>query len=566
MAGPQTPVSATPIQNQYQNAATSVAAMAVGLALSFPGAVVGAVIAAAIWRLTRSPLAIRILTAAVGLGTLVASGSTVIVGWPWRLVAPLATGTPSMLSSFAIARSAMVETALGPTLALLVTISRALWYRTLLGQAHAARDEMTRKARALQPGWTGPAGSSSPGTRGVVDPPGKIRLGVDEAGRNFDLGTDELTQHIFVPGAAGYGKTTTLMRLANGALHLGQAVAIVDCKGGTLGEEARRLAAKHDVPFSIVDPNDPDTLGYDPCTGDPSHIANKLIGAFSFGPEAEIYKNVAMEVVPVIARAIQARGDNVTIDAIYDALGKSGLIQLARTQEGVLRARLMELDESTGVGKAGYSGLQRRLGALMEGRFGPLFEKRPALDWRLVSKEPSVTYIALSATAAGEDVELFGRVIAQDLKQLCDERLRSTPETPMMVMFDEFAALREADQIVDLLLQARQARMPVVVATQYLPEEIRIRLPVLQSGVVIAHRLGHDDAEQIANELGTHKVPFSTAQVDFETGLSEKGSIRMVDEFNIHPNQLRTLPLGTAAVYSRRTERRHIVRIQRDEQ
>ncbi len=291
------------------------------------------------------------------------------------------------------------------------------------------------------------------------------------------------------------------------------------------------------------------------------------MGAFSFGPEAEIYKNIAMEVVPVIARGIQQSGERVTLDALYRVLGQGGLLRLARDlPDGPTRDRLLQLDEDAGrIGAAGNVGLQRRLGALMEGKFGPLFAQQPALDWAAVTQSPSVTYIALSATAAGEDVELFGRVITQDLKQLCSRRLRAeAPLTPVVVMYDEFAALREAQQIVDLLLQARQAKMPVVVATQYLPEEIPIRIPVLQSGVVIAHRLAHDDAEQVANELGTRKVPFSTSQIDYDTGLSEKGSVRMVDEFNIHPNILRTLPLGSAAVYVRRSERRAVVRIQKD--
>ena len=52
-----------------------------------------------------------------------------------------------------------------------------------------------------------------------------------------------------------------------------------------------------------------------------------------------------------------------------------------------------------------------------------------------------------------------------------------------------------------------------------------------------------------------------TAQVDYETGESEKGSVRMVEEFNVHPNAIRTLPVGTAAVYSRRTDRRALVHV-----
>jgi hypothetical protein len=73
----------------------------------------------------------------------------------------------------------------------------------------------------------------------------------------------------------------------------------------------------------------------------------------------------------------------------------------------------------------------------------------------------------------------------------------------------------------------------------------------------------HDDAEQIAKELGTHKVPFTTAPVNYETGESPKGSIRMVDEFNIHPNVLRSLPVGMAAVYAPPTERRALLQVHR---
>jgi len=62
---------------------------------------------------------------------------------------------------------------------------------------------------------------------------------------------------------------------------------------------------------------------------------------------------------------------------------------------------------------------------------------------------------------------------------------------PALIVFDEFAALREAEQIVDLLLQARQARFSVVVSTQYLP----VLKACLGSGLIIAHRLESDDAE-----------------------------------------------------------------------
>lgn len=54
-----------------------------------------------------------------------------------------------------------------------------------------------------------------------------------------------------------------------------------------------------------------------------------------------------------------------------------------------------------------------------------------------------------------------------------------------------------------------------------------------------------------------------TAQVDYETGGSEKGSVRYVEEFDMHPNVLKELPVGMAAVLSRRTGRKALVRVAR---
>jgi hypothetical protein len=73
-----------------------------------------------------------------------------------------------------------------------------------------------------------------------------------------------------------------------------------------------------------------------------------------------------------------------------------------------------------------------------------------------------------------------------------------------------------------------------------------------------------DDAEALANELGTRTVPMLTSQVDFVTGETAKGSVRRVEEYRIHPNLFRDLPVGQAVVFARPSERRAIVRIYRD--
>lgn len=93
--------------------------------------------------------------------------------------------------------------------------------------------------------------------------------------------------------------------------------------------------------------------------------------------------------------------------------------------------------------------------------------------------------------------------------------------------------------------------------------QIPIRSPLLSAGVLIVHALAARDAEEVAHEFGTRTTSSMRAQVDYLTGTSEKGSMRWVEEFNVHPNMLKELALGTVAVYARTTGRRQVVRVHR---
>jgi hypothetical protein len=174
----------------------------------------------------------------------------------------------------------------------------------------------------------------------------------------------------------------------------------------------------------------------------------------------------------------------------------------------------------------------------------------------------------LSTLAANKDVELMGRVLAQDLKQAAHRRLHqlATGEQifPVLTIFDEFAALNEADQLADLLLQARQALMPTVISTQYLPVTVSLRKSCLGAGLLIVHRIEAEDAETIAAQFGTRRATDVTHQVDYATGFSEKGSIHRVERFNVHPNELRNLQTGQVALKSVSKRRYTIAQVHHD--
>jgi hypothetical protein len=549
-----------------------------------PGILIG-VVAAAAWRWHRRPPTYRRIVFAIApLVPLLALRSLVEPAWLWRDM--LANAFPSAVKGVdgaLVWRSLPVEALAGPIILELFGIATMLARRTLGGQVR--RDHRLDKQQ-----WRAISGHRGPIDRlqamlpdpqrhsGTAHPSGFVRLGIDaEINRPLDLRLpDELAAHVFLPGASGGGKTTTLARLADGAIANGYGAIFIDCKAGALGATARALAARYNLPFYVVDPDEPDSLGYNPCSGDAPSVSNKLVGAFTYGADAEIYKNIAMEAVPLAVHGLIAAGERATLESLYQAFSPRGLARLAHDLDSSdpsvarLKQRLLELSsrETDRVSKSGQAGLQRRLGALMEGKFGELFRADEVLDWDEALKQPSVTYIALSTLASSEDVELFGRVIAQDLKQVCGRRIKALGQgedvPPALAVFDEFAALREADQLADLGNQARQARMPVVISTQYIPQTIELRKVALSAGLILAHRVEAEDAEALADQFGTRKRNELTHQIDFGTGFAEKGSIRRVDAYNVNPNVLRTLKKGRLALRSVERDRHAIVHVYRE--
>lgn len=578
--------------NTWRDLMLSLGTILICVGIAMPAVVIGAVFAYLVWRITK-PTWVTILAFSVCffLAFYVESGFIAWL-WPWGLFIPgrlyhMLPVVSALPYGIAVERSFGIELEGGPMFLVLwksfLTLREWTLSAGLYRQAREDRDEPSKLDRLIHQY----ADRVVPSAQQYVDPAhprGVIRLGVDKDNRRkaFDLTVADLRLHTFLPGASGSGKTTTLERIADGAIRCGHGLVVIDCKGGSLGASARKLAALHKLPFILVDPladaHDPNAVGYNPCTGSPSDIANKLLGSFTFGEAGEIYKQVGMHAIPLIVRGLVATGRPVTLATIASSCGINDLRVLAHKVETMngdsgagetetaLAEALSELiDDGDTAGKSGVISLKHRLGALTQGAFAPLFTASSYLDWDAALAKPSVVYISLPVTGASEDVELMGRVLLQDLKQVCSRRLRlvgtGAKPNPVLVAIDEFAALKDAKQIIDLLLQARQAEMPLLLATQFFPQDPDLKKAVLQSGLLIAHRLESADAEELAAQFGTRPRWKATYQADWNEGTTEKGSIRAVDEYVIHPNTLRSLKQGTAAVRAVPSDRHAIVEV-----
>ncbi len=399
----------------------------------------------------------------------------------------------------------------------------------------------------------------SPSADAFAHPAGQIRLGIEIATRRpFDLAVPEaMAQHVTLLGLTGSGKTTTAERLAAGAVAAGVALLVVDAKGASLRAAARRLAAAAGIEYREVVPGAPGTLGYNPCAvGSRAQIADKLVSAFTHGPAGQVYRVIATEPLSLLVGGLQGPGEPITLRRLRRELDRTrmpGLAHRARDITPDLADDLADLARRGGVTADAFEGMRSRLGALLHGEYGAVFESDgPQLDLAASLASPGVTYISLPALAVSQDTALMARVLIQDLKQASFERLQHPGTVPAMLVLDEFAALDDPAQINDLLRQAREARVSTVVSTQQLPDPRTahaLRSALLGAGVLIAHRIGPDDAEAVARVIGTQRGVQVTRTFG-DDGEAARRSVRAIDRDTVDPNVMKRLGTGEAVVLS----------------
>ena len=373
------------------------------------------------------------------------------------------------------------------------------------------------------------------------------------------MGLVELERHVTVIGTTGSGKTTTLGRLMDAAMGAGWSVLVVDAKGGRLANVCIALGTTHALPARVWLPGHPASWTYDLCAGEPTAVGNRLVGAFEHGRDGQVYRNLSQALVPMAARALLASGQACTLDSLRFSLDEAHLAGLARREADIaVKAELVAMLQD-GLHRKALSGLVGRFRSLRYGGFGPwLLPSEHTLDLADCLKSSGVTYLGLPATAASEDVALVGRVLIQHLKQLAYAGLWAEQPHPGLVVFDEFASLGEAVQLIDLLLQAREARLAVVISTQQLPKEPVLRKALLGAGVLGVHQVGApEDAEAVARALGIRSGTEIVRQIQLgPTGPIARRLLRGRESFLVSPDQLVRLPIGQAAISVRFAQQR----------
>ena len=151
----------------------------------------------------------------------------------------------------------------------------------------------------------------------------------------------------------------------------------------------------------------------------------------------------------------------------------------------------------------------------------------------------------------------------QDLVTAVGDRLGSEGASragTALIGIDEFSAL-DTDNVISLMARGREAGVSVLLATQELADLDRaargLRDQVLGNAAVkIAHRQDvPSSAQTVAQMVGTETVWEHTYQTGRRTLVGEhdtgRGTRRQVEQFIVHPNEIKSLPTGHAVVITK---------------
>ncbi len=358
----------------------------------------------------------------------------------------------------------------------------------------------------------------------------------------FGLTWDQLTQHVILIGATGTGKTVTLLRLAQAAMHL---------PGGNPGEPPPRvlyLDAKglpdrsRDIFLSIATasgatrvaswPEDP-INGF---VGSAEDLRERISGLWD--PQESPFHHA--EAVSLLDLVVHTPPAPTTLDELIRRT-RPGMTAAINDSIGTPDA-IDRKAEALGYTSTQWNSLHLRLKALHATVGSQLDAPAPTL---LDVDAAWASIPGTRAPQAAADITTWLLHLVADLATCGEPR-------PTLVILDEFSAIgtdgRASAAAAGLIERTRSAGVAIVLSSQTTDALGRHRDRLLRTaGSLITHRT--PAPEEIAALAGTETVWEDTHQVD-SLGVRRQTSGRRQEAFRVAPNLIRHLPVGSAVAIS----------------
>ncbi len=387
--------------------------------------------------------------------------------------------------------------------------------------------------------------------------------------RKESLTEGQLNHHVHIVGASGYGKTVLLSHIIKDRITKNKGLMFIDLKGDVetilkfsgYAKEVNRLQDLMIFSLTEKELSTPYNLVSE---GTATQLRDKIM--LSFVWSEEFYKNQSASFLLKLLIGLCWLRDklhiNVTLATILKATESLNFLEALTQKIPDEHQREKEALESCFIflssndNYKSLQGLRTQIESLVLSDFGSLVSNSDAgINLFDAIKNNKIVFIFLDSRRYGETAKTVGKFILQDLKMVSariDSEIRKEDRKSFSVVIDEFADLAQED-FIGFLDRARSSKISIVVAHQEICDLLRIspefagRLMGNTSTLYAFLQKRPESAELIASIAGTKKVMKETMRsermlfFDVETG---DKSLREVEEFNIHPNQIKTLRVG----------------------
>lgn len=392
--------------------------------------------------------------------------------------------------------------------------------------------------------------------------------------RPITLSGGQLNHHVQVVGASGFGKTVLLQKILKHKICQGGGLLFVDLKCDRemmdgLSDFATANGRAADVLRFSIAPGSPCAPYNLLAHGSATELRDRLMVGLTWSEE--YYKSVSsshlLKILKMYCFLRQQDGFEFGLHEVLRGLSEPEYLEgLYRQMESPpVEIDRLARDAFDALKKKDYfealQGARSQIEGIVYSDFGARLQAGlGGIDLRSAYLESKIVLISLDSRRFADSSRVVGKFILQDLKStsaFVDSEVNSEDRRSFLVMIDEFADLATPD-FISFLDRARSSKMEVVVAHQELADLERVengfarRLMGNTSTTIAFLQKGPESAELICKVAGTRSTWKPTYQIQdsffgfrIRTG---QGSLREVEEFVVHPNVLKRLPVGRCVV------------------
>ncbi|AXF97263.1 type IV secretion system DNA-binding domain-containing protein [Spiroplasma phoeniceum] len=341
-----------------------------------------------------------------------------------------------------------------------------------------------------------------------------------------------LTQHTLLVGTTGSGKTTTLMFLVKQLNQIfKQTTIIIDGKGDV---DLINKVKKQDPNAFIWEIGG--STEYNPfATKDSVVLSDKIMSLFDFSEP--FYRDKAKHYLLILLDVLIKKKIPITLKNITDYFQLGNLRVLIGGIVEPNQIKLSNFEEKEIVGM--YSKLD-----ICSMQLNNSLGKNNSL-LELITKHKTILF-SINSLKYPELAGAVGKIIIQDLKELTTLK---PVNQKINIVLDEFNVFA-SETIVNLINKSRSFNYQCFLSFQTINDLKTNNMNLTDTifgnvSTIVCHNIKDPNtAEYVASVFGTQETEKLTRQLDFKNNTADMGSVRAVDEFIVHPNDLKTIKIG----------------------